>query len=184
MSRSIQERARHNDTAAEGQHVNSMRYEFGVLTSYGVLPAQGDLAMKLCQSGKQRCTDAVPCLLFRNKTVSHEGREDQSTRETLSKATATFDVRIAQFENSVLEAYGLVFHWKTLPYLKMNDFFCYNKILLYIRWITEIKSNRTNEQSKNEKQQCCDDLSSMWKTGKVWNGDCCLLSQDKKNEIT
>lgn len=110
MSRSIQERARHNDTAAEGQHVNSMRYEFGVLTSYGVLPAQGDLAMKLCQSGKQRCTDAVPCLLFRNKTVSHEGREDQSTRETLSKATATFDVRIAQFENSVLEAYGLVFH--------------------------------------------------------------------------
>ena len=109
MSCSIQERARHKK-AAEGQHVNLMRYEFGVLASYGVLPAQ-DLAMKSYQSGQERCTDAVPCsLLFRNKTVSHEGREGQSTRGKLSQATATFDVRTAQCENSVLEAYGLVFH--------------------------------------------------------------------------
>lgn len=105
MSCPIQERARHKK-AAEGQHVNLMRYEFGVLASYGVLPAQ-DLAMKSYQSG---CTDAVPYLLFRNKTVNHEGREGQSTRGKFSQATATFDVRTAQFENSVLEAYGLVFH--------------------------------------------------------------------------
>lgn len=92
MSCPIQERARHKK-AAEGQHVNLMRYEFGVLASYGVLPAQ-DLAMKSYQSGQQRCTDAVPYLLFRNKTVSHEGREGQSTKGKLSQATATFDVSL------------------------------------------------------------------------------------------
>ncbi|PFX15653.1 UDP-N-acetylglucosamine transporter [Stylophora pistillata] len=83
----IQERTRQNYRAANGPHVNTARYEFDVLAAYGVLTAQGDLflneeclAMKPCQSGEQRCTDAVPYLFPRHKTVSQEGTGINSCR--------------------------------------------------------------------------------------------------------
>ena len=109
-------RAHHNNTAAEEPHSHlnrvTVQYEFDVLAAYGVFPVYGDrlnyeegyLDLKSFQTDQQRYV--VP-LSTSNETVNQKGGQSNSEKNQFAREKPLL-TRMAQFENSVLKAYGLV----------------------------------------------------------------------------